>query len=56
MNTTRHTTKSEFSLKGLTVENLPRVEVVYSYANLGGEIIDDIVARGRERHRARGRG
>jgi len=46
MNTTRHTTKSEFSLKGLTVENLPRVEIVYSYANLGGEIIDDMVARG----------
>jgi L-asparaginase len=46
MNTTRHTTKSEFSLAGLTVANLPRVDIVYSYANLGGEIIDAMVAQG----------
>jgi L-asparaginase len=46
MNTTRHTTKSEFSLGGLTVENLPRVEVVYSYANLGGDMIDALVEKG----------
>jgi L-asparaginase len=45
-NTTRHTTKSEFSVEGLTVANLPRVEVVYSYANLGGEIIDAMVEKG----------
>jgi L-asparaginase len=45
-NTTLHTTKSEFSIDGLTVANLPRVEVVYSYANLGGEIIDALVAQG----------
>ena len=45
-NTTRHTTKSEFSLDGLTVANLPRVEVVYSYANLGGDIIDALVEKG----------
>jgi L-asparaginase len=45
-NTTRHTTKSEFSLEGLTVANLPRVEVVYSYANLGGELIDALVGQG----------
>jgi L-asparaginase len=45
-NTARHTTKSEFSLDGLTVANLPRVEVVYSYANLGGELIDALVAQG----------
>jgi L-asparaginase len=45
-NTVRHTTKSEFSIDGLTVANLPRVEVVYSYANLGGEIIDALVAQG----------
>jgi len=44
--TTRHTTKSEFSLDGLTVANLPRVEVVYSFANLGGEIIDSLVQQG----------
>ena len=45
-NTVRHTTKSEFSLSGLTVASLPRVEVVYSYANLGGELIDALVAQG----------
>jgi len=45
-NTTRHTLKSEFSLAGLTVANLPRVEIVYSYVNLGGEIIDAMVAQG----------
>jgi L-asparaginase len=46
MNTTRHTTKSEFSPKGLTVENLPRVEIVYSYANFDGALIDAAVAGG----------
>jgi len=45
-NTARHTTKSDFSINGLTVANLPRVEVVYSYANLGGELIDALVAQG----------
>jgi L-asparaginase len=45
-NTARHTTKSEFSIDGLTVANLPRVEVIYSYANLGGELIDALVAQG----------
>jgi L-asparaginase len=45
-NTTRHTTNSEFSLQGLTVENLARVEIVYSYANFGGELIDAAVAQG----------
>jgi L-asparaginase len=45
-NTTRHTTESEFSLKGLTVANLPRVEIVYSYANLGGDTIDALVGLG----------
>jgi L-asparaginase len=45
-NTVRHTTKSEFSLSGLTVASLPRVEVVYSYANLGGELIDALVSQG----------
>jgi L-asparaginase len=45
-NAARHTTKSEFTVSGLTVANLPRVEVVYSYANLGGELIDALVAQG----------
>jgi L-asparaginase len=46
LNTTRHTTKTEFSLEGLTVSNLPQVEVVYSYANLGGAMIDALVEQG----------
>jgi len=45
-NTTRHTTNSEFSLSGLTVENLPRVEIVYSYANFDGKLIDAAVEQG----------
>jgi L-asparaginase len=45
-NTVRHTTHSEFSVDGLTEANLPRVDVVYSYANLGGDIIDGFVDRG----------
>src|SRR4029434_1159391 len=45
-NTVRHTTKSECSIDGLTVANLPRAEVVYSYANLGGDMIDALVEKG----------
>jgi L-asparaginase len=45
-NTTRHTTKSEFSLDGKGVKDLPRVEVVYSYANLGRDVIDFLVGKG----------
>ena len=45
-NTVRHNTKSEFSIDGLTVASLPRVEVVYSYANLGGDLIDVMVEKG----------
>jgi len=45
-NTVRHTTQSEFSLHGLTLASLPRVEVVYSYANLGGDLIDTLAAQG----------
>ena len=45
-NTTRHTTRSEFSLYGLTVANLPRVEIVYSYASFNGDTIDALVAKG----------
>src|SRR5262249_46169780 len=44
--TSRHTTKSEFSTAGLTVGNLPWVIVIYSYANLGGEVIDAAAERG----------
>ena len=45
-NTTRHTTKSEFSVDGKEVKDLPRVEVVYSYANLGRDTIDFLVDKG----------
>jgi L-asparaginase len=45
-NTVRHTTASEFSPAGLTVANLPRVEVVYSHADLGGETVAFLVSQG----------
>jgi L-asparaginase len=45
-NTTRHTTRSEFSVDGLTADELPRVDIVYSYANLGGDLIDYLVKAG----------
>jgi L-asparaginase len=46
MNTTRHNKKSEFSVDGKSVSDLPRVDIVYSYANLGGDMIDALVAKG----------
>jgi L-asparaginase len=45
-NNTRHTTKSEFSTDGKAVADLPDVEIVYSYENLGSEIIDALVKQG----------
>ena len=45
-NTTRQTMNSEFSVDGKSVDDLPRVDIVYSYANLGGEMIDAMVAQG----------
>ncbi|HVM97479.1 MAG TPA: type II asparaginase [Candidatus Acidoferrales bacterium] len=45
-NTTRHTTKSELSVDGKTVKDLPRVEIVYSYANLGRDMVDFLVSSG----------
>ena len=45
-NTTRHTTKSELSVDGKTVKDLPWVEVVYSYANFGRDTIDFLVSKG----------
>jgi L-asparaginase len=45
-NTTLHTTKSELSVDGKGVNDLPRVEVVYSYANLGRDGIDFFVSKG----------
>jgi len=45
-NVTRHTTQSEFSVNQMKPEDLPRVEVVYSYANLGREMIDYLANNG----------
>ena len=45
-NTTRHTTKSEFDVEGKTPSDLPRVEIIYSYENLGPEVIDFLVSQG----------
>jgi L-asparaginase len=45
-NTAKHTTKSDFSVDGKTIADLPRVEVVYSYANLGPEVINFLVKDG----------
>jgi L-asparaginase len=43
---TKTSSRAPFSLDGLTVESLPYVEIVYSYANFGGGPIDDAVKRG----------
>jgi L-asparaginase len=45
-NTTVHTTKSEFSVDGKGVNDLPYVEIVYSYANFGRDTIDFLVGKG----------
>jgi len=45
-NTTRHTKKSEFSVDGKGVNDLPYVEVVYSYANFGRDTIDFLAGKG----------
>ena len=45
-NTMVHTTKSEFTVDGKGVNDLPWVEVVYSYANFGRVTIDFLVGKG----------
>jgi len=45
-NPSKHTVDSEFSVEGSAVKDLPRVEIVYSYANLGREMIDFLVEKG----------
>jgi L-asparaginase len=44
--TTKHNTSSEFSVDEMKPEDLPRVEVIYSYANLGREMIDYLANNG----------
>ena len=45
-NTTRHTTKSEFSVDGKGVNDLPRVDIIYSSANFGPDVVDFLVKQG----------
>jgi L-asparaginase len=45
-NTTRHTTKSEFSVDGKDLSDLPRVDIVYSYANFGPDVVEYLVKQG----------
>jgi len=43
---TRHTTRSEFSVAQMKPDDLPRVDIVYSYANLGRDMIDYLAKSG----------
>ena len=45
-NDIRHTTRTAFSVAGIEPAALPRVEIVYSYANFGREMIDFLVQSG----------
>src|SRR5262249_36879396 len=45
-NTTKHTTKSEFSVDGKGTNDLPRVDIIYSYANFGPDVVDFLVKAG----------
>jgi len=45
-NNTRHTTQSDFSVEGVAAKDLPKVEIVYSYANAGRDLVDALVEKG----------
>ncbi len=45
-NPMRHTTRSTLSIAGKQTADLPRVDIVYSYANLGRDVIDFLVSKG----------
>jgi len=45
-NNVRHSSESEFSVNGKNVNDLPRVDIVYSYANYGRDVIDYLVKSG----------
>ena len=49
----RHTTRSEFDISRVTT--LPRVDIVYAYADMPADAIDSAVDERRERHRDCGR-
>lgn len=45
----RHTTSSEFSLDGITtIDDLPKVDIIYTYVSAGPELIEAAVAAGAE--------
>jgi len=44
--TTRHNSQSEFSTDGKGVQDLPRVDIIYSYANFGPDVVDFLVKQG----------
>jgi len=47
--TSRHTVDSELRIDGITsAEEMPRVDIVYTYADAGGELIEAAVAAGAE--------
>jgi L-asparaginase len=45
-NTTRLGVNSEFSVDGMTPSDLPDVEIIYSYENLGPDMINSLVKQG----------
>ena len=45
-NTTRHGLNSEFSVAGMKVKDLPRVAIIYSYANVEPGIVNYLVKQG----------
>jgi L-asparaginase len=45
-NVTRFGVNSEFSVDGMSTNDLPLVEIVYSYANLGPDVINSMVKQG----------
>ena len=45
-NPARHTTRSDFSVAGKSVDDLPRVDIIFSYANFGPDLVDYLVKQG----------
>lgn len=43
---TRYGPKSEFSVDGKSVGDLPRVDIIYSYANFGPDVVEFLVKQG----------
>jgi L-asparaginase len=42
----RRGTNSEFSIDGKNIGDLPRVDIIYSYANFGPDVVDFLVQKG----------